>query len=264
MPTADATLLPPAFPLARLPRARRARIGATPRRRRRARGPRRDDRAEAPRESAELRRDRSSARERAHEERTSDTTTVKARSRVSRAATDALRSVPEGALSASAPQARARLGRGLAQGPAPQVSEGRRPVHESHRGCRRDPLTSWIRRARRRGRRLSRRARGLRRNPRASRENSVAPSPISFVTSAKRTSRCPGRIASVSTSSTSPRSRGRRRRSRSRTRSTTSSRSSSARASFGDPWAMFKRGRDVQVGRFRDLLGARARCPSIR
>lgn len=23
---------------------------------------------------------------------------------------------------------------------------------------------------------------------------------------------------------------------------------------FGDPWAMFKRGRDVQVGRFRDLL----------
>jgi (p)ppGpp synthase/HD superfamily hydrolase len=23
---------------------------------------------------------------------------------------------------------------------------------------------------------------------------------------------------------------------------------------FGDPWAMFKRGRDVQIGRFRDLL----------
>ena len=24
-----------------------------------------------------------------------------------------------------------------------------------------------------------------------------------------------------------------------------------------DPWAMFKRGRDAQIGRFRDLLGAR-------
>lgn len=31
------------------------------------------------------------------------------------------------------------------------------------------------------------------------------------------------------------------------------------KTSYGDPWAMFKRGRDVQIGRFRDLL-ARARA----
>ena len=38
----------------------------------------------------------------------------------------------------------------------------------------------------------------------------------------------------------------------------------SARARFGDPWAMFKRGREAQIGRFRDLLDrARAARPHI-
>ena len=86
-------------------------------------------------------------------------------------------------------------------------------------------------------------------------------SPTSFGMSAKRTSRSRGRTVSASTSSTSRRSRGRRRRSRSRTRSTTSSRSSCARASFGDPWKMFKRGRTSQLGRFRELSRARRRLP---
>jgi (p)ppGpp synthase/HD superfamily hydrolase len=34
------------------------------------------------------------------------------------------------------------------------------------------------------------------------------------------------------------------------------------RRSFGDPWAMFKRGRDVQIGRFRDLLERARKLPA--